>query len=221
MKKILVPMFCAVALCLFVSPAAADLPKDHAQYMKNEDYKEAFTQFTAVMKEAKDNFTPDEYKALEKEIGEQMAASVKEDMESGSSEAEAYETAFYMGNEQVGKELRWDWLRKNAEDAQGFYRLKSNALNGYMVLEKAEENGEYAVDIYVAMIKEPFNEGSFYGPGKLSGNKMIAPNDDDANAVIITLDGDVAKIATSKTFKESGALGANVTIEGEYLRERK
>ena len=221
--NVLVRAFCAsaMAFCLFASPLLAALPEKHQEYMKNESYKGAFEQFTAGMKEAKERFTPDEYANIEMGIYEVIAASIKEDMETGSSEADAYETAYLMGYKQVGNELRWDWLRKNAEDAQGFYRLKSDVFDGYMTLEKAEKKGIYAVNISLVMKKTPYNSGDFYGPGKLSGKKMIVPNDDDKNAVTILLDGESARVATTQTFKKSGVLGANVTLDGKYLREKK
>ena len=128
--KVFVSAFCALAFCLAAFPASAGLPKNHKEYMKSESYKEAFEQFAAVMEEARERLTPDEYKALEKQIDEAMAASVEEDMESDYTEAEAWETAYFVGNAQADMQLRWDWLRKNAEDAQGFYRLKSDAFDG-------------------------------------------------------------------------------------------
>lgn len=221
--KMLVLLLCVLALCLAASPASAGLPKDHKEYMKNEGYKEAFEQFTAVMEEAGERLTPDEYKALEKEIDEAMAASVEEDMESDYTEAEAWETAYFVGNAQVNMQLRWDWLRKNAEDAQGFYRLKSDAFEGYMTLEKGDEKDEYAVEISVVMKKEPHNSGGFDGYGKLAGGKMSVFDhySDGPDVMTITFNADAAKLTSSKAFKESGELGAGVTLDGEFLREKK
>ena len=154
----LLVLACTVLLCS-VSVSAA-LPGSHEEYMKNESYKSAFDQFTLGMEEAKDRLTPEEYKTLEKEGDEAIAASVKEDMESGISEADAYESAYWVRYEQVSTELRRDWLRKNASDAQGFYRLKSDYHDGHMTLEKGDEENEYAVEIYVIMKKEPYNPDS-------------------------------------------------------------
>ncbi|MDR1622941.1 MAG: hypothetical protein LBS00_11255 [Synergistaceae bacterium] len=221
-KNVRVFLAIAMVICFAVSPASAELPKGHKEFMKNEDYKDAFDQFTAVMEEAKERLSAAEYKALEKENGETIAASVKEDMGSGTSEADAYAAAYWMRNEQVSRELRWDWLRKNAEDVQGFYRLKSDAFEGYMTLEKGDEENEYAAGISVAMKKEPYNSGDFDGLGKLSDGKMTAANgDEDPNAVTVTFDGETAKVVTSKALKESDLFGAGVTIDGEYLREKK
>jgi len=216
-----------LVMVFMVSSASAALPEKHEEYMKNEDYKGAFEQFTLGMEEAKDRLTPDEYERLEKE-GEKLIAGWVEQNDEGYEEAEAYGSAYWSRYEQISMELRWDWLRKNAEDAQGFYRLKSDAFDGYLTLEKGEEDGEYAVAIEVVMKNAPENSGSFEGPGKLSGgsrdaraSKMTAMHDDDENAVTITFDGETAKVDMSKAFKESGWLGAGVTLEGEYVREKK
>jgi hypothetical protein len=111
--------------------ASAALPEKHEKYMKDESYKSAFEQFTMGMEEAKERLTPDEYKAFEKEGGELIASWVKHDMDDSEySESEAYQTAYWMRYEQISRELRWDWLRMNSEDAQGFYRLKSDTFEG-------------------------------------------------------------------------------------------
>jgi len=210
-----------LAALFMVSSASAALPEKHEEYMKNEDYKGAFEQFTLGMEEAKERLTPGEYERLEKE-GEKLIAGWVELNEEGYEEAEAYSSAYWSRYEQVSRELRWDWLRKNAEDAQGFYRLKSDAFDGYLTLEKGDEDGEYAVAIEAVMKKDPENSGGFEGPGKLSGDhKMTAMHDDDDNAITITFDGETAKVVMSKAFKESGWLGAGVTLDGEYVREKK
>ena len=213
------------ALALFmvvfmVSSASAATPEKHEEYMKDEDYKGAFEQFTLGMEEAKDRLTPGEYAALEKE-GNKLIAGWVELNEEGYSEVEAWVSAYWVRYEQISMELRRDWLRKNAEDAQGFYRLKSAAFDGYLALEKGDEDGEYAVEIEAVMKKDPENSGNFEGPGKLSGSKMIAMHDDDENAITITFDGETAKVEMSQAFKDSGWLGAGVTLEGEYVREKK
>jgi hypothetical protein len=205
--------------CLFSLPVYAGTPKDHEKYMEGEEYKAAFEQFTAGIEEAKERLTPDEYKALEKKSDEEIAASVIEDMEAGSSEESAYETAYYYVFEKISRQLRWDWLRKNTEDAQGFYRLKSDVFDGYMTLEKGED-GDYAVDISVMMKNNPEKEGMFYGPGTLSGAKMTASNDDVENAITITFEGETAKVVASQAFNED-SLSEGISLDGEYLREKK
>ena len=236
MKKM---KFALTVLLVFVlgiaAVSSAALPGNHEEYMKNESYKAAFDRFALGMEEAEDRLTPDEYEVLEKEGEEVIAASVKEDMERGASEADAYETAYWMRYEQVSTELHRDWLRKNAEDAQGFYRLKSDAFDGYMTLEKGDEDGLYAVKIFVTMEREPHNTGEIYGPGKFSGDprdartspreartgKMTVSHFDDDSAVTITFDGETAKVETTEALKYGGWFGAGVTIDGEYVREKK
>jgi hypothetical protein len=44
---------------------------------------------------------------------------------------------------------------------------------------------------------------------------------DQSATVDIAFDGETAKVTTSGAFKESGWFGANVIIDGEYLREKK
>ena len=221
MQYVLAALLVIIAGLAMVSSVSAALPKDHADFMKDEDYKNAFEQFTLGMQEAKERLTPDEYKALEKSNDEEMATSVKEDMEYGSSEKEAYETAYSLGYEQTSRELKWDWLRKNAEDAQGFYKMQSDAFGGYMALSKGEEDGIYEVEISLQMNYEPYNSGYFYGFGNHSGSKMLVYDSDDENVITITFDSDIAKVTSTQAFKESGYLGHNVVLDADYLREKK
>ena len=223
MKKhfcMLLALACAVLLCSV--SASASLPGSHEEYLKNESYKSAFDQFTLGMEEAKDRLTPAEYETLEKEGEEVIASSVKEDMERGYSEADAYETAYWARYEQVNRELSWDWLRKNAKDAQGFYRLKSDIFSGYMTLETGdgEEEDVYAVEIYVIMKKEPRKSADFKGVGMFEDGKMTVSDFYDDIAAI-TFDGETATVAASKALMDSDWFNADVTIDGEYVREKK
>ena len=213
-------LFCALAFCL-AAPASAALPEGHAEYMKNEGYENAFGQFTLGMQEAKERLSPDEYSALEKEGDEVIAGWVKEDMASGTSEENAYEAAYWARYEYVSLVLRWDWLKKNAEDAQGFYRFKSDAFDGYMTLEKGGEDGQYAVKIDVVMKNEPNNSGNFEGFGLLTDGLMTVSGADMEHALVIGFDGETANVATSAQFDESDWLGEGVAIDGEYVREKK
>ena len=219
LTSLLAILFCLVTFSVY--PAWAVLPENHEEYMDKESYKEAFEQFKAGMSEAIVRLTPDEYRILEKEGDEVIIASVKEDMKSGIPEADAYETAYWMRYEQVSKELRRDWLRKNAKGAQGFYKLRNSTFDGYMALEKGYEDNEYAVEIFVVMKTGPKNEANFYGLGKFSGGRMTVQYNDDDNAVTITFIGETAIVLTSRAFKERGWRGTNVIFDGEYLRERR
>ena len=92
-----------------------------------------------------------------------------------------------------------------------------------MTLEKGDEDGLYAVEIFVTMRRAPHNTGEIYGPGKFSGGKMTvtAPTGDDDSAVTITFDDETAKVETTEALKYGGWFGAGVTIDGEYVREKK
>jgi hypothetical protein len=191
--------------------------------MKNDGYQYSFTRFTAAMEDAEDRLTPDEYQALEKENDEAMAESVKADMASGSSEVEAWDLAYLTRAEHVGDVLQWDWLMKNAEGVVGFYRLKSEAFDVSMLVEDADEKNEYAVHVYAARKTAPEDEGELKGLGRLEGARMRIDygGDDQAATVEVAFEGETAEIVTSDEFKRSGWFGADVIIDGEYLRERK
>ena len=222
MKFTLTVLMAFVVCMAAFSPALGALPGNHEDYLKNESYKNAFDQFTLGMEEAKDRLAPDEYEVLKKEGDELIAFWIKADMEdSGYSEADAYETAYWMRYEQIGRELRHDWLRKNAEDAQGFYRLKSATFDGYLTLEKGDEDYLYAVEIEAAMRSGSQNSGHFKGSGKLSGSKMIVSHYDGENVAEIIFDGETAMVAASQILMDSGWFGAGVTIDGEYIREKR
>ena len=222
--KLWMLVFCMSAFCIAVSPALAALPKKHKEYLKNEYYKDAFETFTAAMEEIKEKFTPDEYKAFEKEIDEATAVYEKAAAEvEDALDADVYgEIYARIIDDLITEELRWDRLRKNAEGVQGFYRLKSSAFEGYMAVEKYEKGDKYGVEIRVTMKNEPRNSGYFEGDGKLSGGEILAYNVYEGNeedVVTINFDGETAKVKANQAFKDGGALGAGVTIDGEYVRE--
>ena len=80
----------------------------------------------------------------------------------------------------------------------------------------------YAVQIYAIQKNAPYNSGEMDGFGKLNGNAMNAVDkNDDQNPVSITFKGDTATIAEPKAFKESGALGAGVSFDGNFVREKR
>jgi hypothetical protein len=199
--------------------ASAALPEKHAEYMKNESYKHAFDQFTLGMDEVKGRLTPDLYEFFEEDVHEAMAASVKESIESGYSEADAWETGFYMGYGLADRELKWDWLRKNAEDAQGLYTQISDLYDGYMTLEKGDEDGVYAFEIHMTEIRNPDISVGFKGVGELSGgprdartSKMIVSDADNPEAAVITFDNDTAEVALHEVYE--------VPFELSFMRVR-
>ncbi len=89
-------------------------------------------------------------------------------------------------------------------------------------MEKGDTPDMYAVKIYAIQKKAPNNSGELDGFGKLNGNAMSAADkNDDTNPVTITFKGDTATIAEPKAFKESGWLGAGVSFDGDFTREKK
>jgi hypothetical protein len=229
MKKQLYNILCALCLCVLAmgtlaAPAFAALPKDHAQYMESsEDYKNAFEQFTEGMREAKERLSAGEYKDLERENETTVAEIVKESLEAKDPEADAYATAYWMRNAYVNKALVWDWLRKNANGVQGFYRMQSAAFNGYMTIQEGEGKGLYAVYIFAVQKGGAENNCELKAEGKLNKKKMRLNygGDDPSATVDLAFDGESARVTTSGAFKASGWFGANVVIDAEYIREKK
>jgi hypothetical protein len=216
----------AAALSLFfllTAGAEAALPANHEKLMENGEYQYSYNRFQAVMSEAETRLDADEYKALERENDEEIAASVKNDMESGSSEAEAYDMAFAWRAEHVGNVLTWDWLRKNAKGVTGYYRLESGAFDGYMTVQESDEENVYAVFIYAIQKGGAENSGDLDLPGRAEGNKITLRPDDEKEeeSVEVTFDGEKARVVTSEAFREGGWLGGNVIIDGDYVREKK
>ena len=217
-------LFCALAFCLAAVPASAALLKGHEEFMKNEYYKEAFEAFSEVMKEAKENFTPDEYKALEKKTDEAVSKYEKSALEVESElGAEVYGEIYNrMIDDFITEELRWNRLRKNSDGTQGFYRLKSNALEGYMAVEKAGGDDENAYGVEIRVWND---EQSVYfeGFGKLSDGKILAEyvyESDDEYVVTINFDDETAKAEANQAWKDRAKDDGDVPIDGEYLREK-
>lgn len=213
-------------LVLAASAPAEALPANHDQLMKNEDYRSAYERYTAALAEARDRLTDEEYRALadgcEKAVAENAAESVK----GGTDQAEAYAAEYWARNENISRELVWDYLRKNAEGVQGLYRFQSEGYDGYLTVQAADDPGVWAVEISAIMTGDSENSGEVQGLGRLDGNRMAVNYGDDeaekdGRTVDITFDGETARVATSEGFKRSGWLGHNVVIDGDYLREKK
>ena len=209
-------------ILLLAASAVCAEPANHAKLMANGEYKQAFEAYSATLKEARDRLDAKDFAAVQKAVQAEMAASAKEDIASGTAEAEAWGTAYGVGRESLNRELRWDWLRRHPEGVQGFYRMKSKAFDGWLTVEKGDTPDMYAVKIYAIQKKAPNNIGELDGFGNLNGNVMSAADkNDDANPVTITFKGDTATIAEPKAFKESGWLGAGVSFDGDFAREKK
>ncbi len=217
--KKLFPLAC---IMLLIASAVSAEPANHARLMANGEYKEAFEAYSATLQEARTRLDAKDFAAVQKAVQAEMDASVKEDVASGTAEAEAWGAAYAVGRGSLNRELKWDWLRRHPEGVQGFYRMQSKAFDGWLAVEKGDTPDTYAVQIYAIQKNAPNNSGELEGFGKLKGKAMkAADKNDDKNPVNITFKGDAATIAEPKAFKESGALGNGVSFDGDYAREKK
>ncbi|MCR5813865.1 MAG: hypothetical protein K6G15_05190 [Desulfovibrio sp.] len=213
------PVVCMVLLAASVVCAE---PANHAKFMANGEYKQAFETYSATLQEAKKRLDAKDFAAVQNDVQAVMADSVQEDVSSGTAEVEAWSTAYGVGCESLNRELKRDWLRRHPEGVQGFYRMQSKAFDGWLIVEKGERPDLYAVQIYAIQKNEPNNSGELDGFGILKGNAMDAVDkNDDQNPVSITFKGDTATIAEPEAFKKSGALGAGVSFDGDFAREKK
>ena len=209
---------------LAASPVCAFTPpKGHEALMRQEAYKEQFEKFSATMSEAKERLAPDEFAALDQEADKQLASEAKAEMETSSSEAEAWAMAYTVRIGLIAQELIYDHLRKNPTGVQGYYKLKSDALDGFMTVREGDGANSYAVYAYAVQTGGAYNSGEVEGLGELVGNKISLDygNDDPEATVELTFDGDTARVLTSKAFRRSGWLGNGVYLDGEYARERR
>ena len=226
-KKVMAAaVFCAIFVLTFTLGALAfeGVPKNHRKLMKNEDYAGAYEGMAAVMAEAKEKLDAEEYKALEQENARAITESVREDMESGgSTEAEAYSTAYWMRSEYVSRGvLVWDWLRKNPKGIQGYYRLKSSEAEGYMTIMESDEKDVYSVYFLVAMKETPDLPGELDGMGKLEGNSMIVDDlRNDEVSVKLVFDGEAAVLTSPEKEKSAFIEEYGASFEGKYVRETK
>ncbi len=215
----LFPLACIV---LLAASAVCAEPENHAAFMANGEYREAFDAYSATLREARSRLDPKDFAAVEKAVMAEVKDSAKADVSAGASEAEAWSAAYAAGSERLNREMKWDWLRRNPEGVQGFYRMRSKAFEGWLAVEKGDEPDLYAVQIFAVRKRAPRNIGELDGFGILTGNVMQAAyKHDDGNSVSITFTKDTATIAEPKAFKESGRLGAGVSFDGEFVREKK
>jgi hypothetical protein len=222
MKRFVMLFAVVFALTPLVARSAAGslaLPKDHAEWMKNEFYKESFERFAALVKEAEEKLGAEEYAAVER-ANEKAAKDTEEESNSGPDE---WGMAWNLRADDIGQVIAWDWLHKNAKGAQGYYALKDEFQDGYLTVRENDDGSGYAVTIFAIQKYEPQNSGEITGEGKLDGNKMTVDfgSEDPAATVTVTFDGETANVETSEAFHGSGWLGLNVYIDGEYAREKK
>ncbi|MBR4742418.1 MAG: hypothetical protein IK079_05945 [Desulfovibrio sp.] len=207
---------------MFSASAASADPTNHAAFLKNNEYKEAFERYSATLKEAKNRLDAHDLALVMKEVEAAMNSSVKEDLASGTAEVEAWSSAFIIGRENLSRELTWDWLRRNPEGIQGFYRMKSKAFDGWLAVQKGDEPDLYAIQLYAIQKNSPYNSGELDGFGKLKDKTMSAVDkNDDKNPITLIFHGETVTVTEPKAFKESGALGAGVSFDGTFEREKK
>ena len=210
-------------LMAFAASAQGSAPKNHAELLKDDFYRENRQQYENIMTEAKERLTAEEYDKLAADFEAEIARGAAESIKAGDSEAEAYATEYIAAVERLNRELIFDWLRKNAAGVQGFYRFISEAYEGWLTVQEGDGPASWAVSIFVSQRNEPYNNGELDGEGKLDGGRMaVNYGSDDASATVtIVFDGETARVETSKAFKESGWFGANIVIDGNYGKERK
>ena len=151
-----------------------------------------------------------------------MAESARLEISTGSSEAEAWSNAYGQGRDSLNRELTWDWLRLHPEGIQGLYRMQSKVFDGWMTVQKKKGADLYGVHISACQKNAPFNSGELTGQGRLKGNAMWAADQSDArNPIRIVFHGETAVITEPESFKKSGILGAGVSFEGDFIREKK
>ena len=189
-------------------------PKNHKVYMNNETYKNNYERLMLLDERIRKNVTKDEYLVIAKESYQMINDWTSSFISKGLSEVIAY----YETYAERGKDLRDEWLRRNAEGVQGLYGTREDA-TFVITVEKTEKNDEYAVEIVAYMKEEPFRI-LFTGVGKLSGAKMIMPYENDEDAFAITFEGENAILTTSQAFKDARKLSVFETLEGTYKRVR-
>ncbi|MGE9986604.1 hypothetical protein ACQRA4_13250 [Desulfovibrio sp. SGI.169] len=100
--------------------------------------------------------------------------------------------------------------------------MQSKAFEGWMTVRKEKEADLYAVHIVASQKSAPFNSGELDGVGRLKDNSMrVADQSDEKNPVQIAFHGETATVTEPEAFKQSGLLGAGVSFDGDFLRERK
>jgi len=137
---------------VFTHSNPAFVPENHEEFIVNESYKNSFRLLTSMMKRAEESVTPSEYKAIEEETHKMITGMANYLMtEYGIAKQRAYDLAYA----ERGRDLRMDWLTKNADSVQGFYGHSEYAAIT-MTIEKTEEKGKYVVEISLGLNEEPY-----------------------------------------------------------------
>lgn len=216
------PVFCLKILsfllivALAAAPAALAEPAGHTAFMADAAYKQAFESWMATLQEAEKCLDARDFAAARKAAEADMAWSVRQDMQGGGNEAEAWGTAWYVGQGTLSRELKQDWLRRNAQGVQGFWRMQSATLDGWLALEQGEEPDLYAVSMRVAPKATPQESVEFEGLGRLKGAVMLVEGRSDV-PLAITFKGETASITAGPREQADAGPG----FGGTYQRETK
>jgi hypothetical protein len=233
MKKFIRYLAVVFVLTLCVSAAESfTLPKDHAELMKEDYYKEPFERFAALMEEAKEKLDGGDYATLEREYEEAAKVAERESVpdpnldfskeEQFALRLDAWEVTWRVQSDRIEQVIKNDRLKRNAEGVRGYYRNASSG--GWMTVEEGEEKNVYVITISATEEGgEPDMEstGVVTGNGKLEGKKMSIDYNDPNSKITVTFDGETAKVETSKAFKESVLSPWEYVMDGEYVREKK
>ena len=83
-------IFFLACMVLLTASAVCAEPANHATLMANGEYKQAFDAYSATLQEAKTRLGAKDFAAVRKAVQAEMEDSVKEDVASGTAEAEAW-----------------------------------------------------------------------------------------------------------------------------------
>ncbi len=215
-------LFALVCLLLLTASAALATPANHDALMTDGAYKKAFEAYSTTEREAGKRLDARDFAAVRKAVQTEVEKLAKTGIADGSPAAEAWSSAYEQGRDSLKCEMEWDWLRRHPEGIQGLYRMQSKAFDGWMTVRKEKQGDMYTVHIVASQKSAPFNSGELTGTGKITGNAMdVADSSDENNPIHIAFDGDMATITEPKSFKESGLLGAGVSFDGDFKREKK
>lgn len=217
------PLLCALAYVLLLAASAVCAsPANHDRLMHDKAYRDAFESYAARERMAEERLDASDFAAARKAARDDMAEAAGVAMRAGMTETEAWSAAYALGHDSLERELAWDWLRRHPEGIQGFYRREGRAFDGWLTVRGEDAPGRYAVRLFAMRRNAPFNSGELDGSGAFKDGVMrVAQENDNGNPLRIIFNGDTATVVETQAFRESGTLGAGVSLEGSYRREKK
>jgi hypothetical protein len=232
--------------------AASELtsPTKHAEYLKDETYKFNYEAFTEVINRIKGYYSEDEYAAFVQDLDGRIAEILKsaesdrKDPGTWSQEEELAAWSYVWGG--LTDELNLtvipvEKLKRDAKGVQGYWELKDETREGYMLVENTGDDALYSNYVAIrigakgALGKigpsegtDGSAEGYFSGYGNLKDGLLSAEYEyetsfeapsPDVITIQIEFNGEAASVSTSEAFKK-GELGKNVIYDGAYVRVR-